>query len=640
MTYAPGDILLEKYRIEALLGQGAFGEVYRVTHTRLMVTRAVKVLRRDAPGLGSRDYAEIQERFLLESRLGARLNNPLPNPHLLQVFDCHVSEEVCLLEMDYAAGGSLAERLQIARQAGQPMQVKEAVQIAAEVAGGLAALHRHDIIHRDLKPSNILFDEKGHARLSDLGLAQAPGGPSLRSQFSEPRPHPGTPGYMSPEQENSGKTLKPPSDIYCLGLVLFEMLTGRNYTFLEPGTHAKSLRAEIPPALDELLGKLLAENPRERPWDGEKTASLLNELLKSPALSGQPAARPPEKVEPPVERSARLKVTEAETRLRKQAEEERQRERWQAEAEQLRKDRQAAELQQAKAAALRQAEARRAAEALKQNGSIELAPGLTLDFVRIPAGEFLMGSDPSKDRSAAAYEQPQHKIFLAEYWLGKYPVTNRQFEIFVKATGYKTRAEISGKSKKMDLKSQKWVDVRGMDWRHPGGPASNLEGKASHPVVNVSLEDAAAFCAWAGKLSAKPVRLPSEAEWEKGARGTDGRMYPWGDAAPDAQHCNFNLNLKDTTPVGKYSPKGDSPFGCADMAGNVWEWVSDWYDENYYRKSPANNPAGPPSGTYRVMRGGSWYFIASSQRCAGRGYGIPATGFDCFGFRCVLGLLP
>ena len=120
MPFAPGDLLLDQYHIEKTLGQGAFGEVYLVTHRVLGVARALKVLKRDVPGLGSREYSEAQERFQLEARLGARLNTPLAHPHLLQVFDCLLSEELSLLEMEYAAGGSLAARLQTARKPGRP----------------------------------------------------------------------------------------------------------------------------------------------------------------------------------------------------------------------------------------------------------------------------------------------------------------------------------------------------------------------------------------------------------------------------------------------------------------------------------------------------------------------------------------
>ena len=280
MPYQPSDILLDKYKIETLLGQGAFGDVYRVTHISLGVTRAIKVLRHDTPGVGSSTYNDAQQRFQLEAQLGARLNNPVPNPHLLQVYDFVSSEELIALEMEYAPGGSLSDRIQKSALKSEPIPVTEALQITAEVAQGLGALHMIDVIHRDLKPSNILFDGHYIARLGDLGLAQIPHGPSRRSQLSTPEPHPGTPGYMSPEQERSGAYLNSASDVYSLGLILFEMLTGRMYINQKPGTRPSKFRSDIPGLVDDLLAKMLAENPKERPWDGNEAAGLLREVLE------------------------------------------------------------------------------------------------------------------------------------------------------------------------------------------------------------------------------------------------------------------------------------------------------------------------------------------------------------------------
>lgn len=238
--------------------------------------------------------------------------------------------------------------------------------------------------------------------------------------------------------------------------------------------------------------------------------------------------------------------------------------------------------------------------------TLTLAPGTNLELVRIPGGEFWMGSDPEKDPQAKTDEQPQHQVFLDGYFIGKYPITVAQFAAFVKATDYKSNASL------------------------------DLKQKADHPAVEVAWKDAVAFCEWASEVTGRKVVLPSEAQWEKAARGSDGRIYPWGDEAPDANRCNFNNNVKATTPVGKYSPQGDSPYGCADMAGNVWEWCADWYAGDYYQKSPAANPPGPAKGERRVLRGGSFDFLASHVRCAYRGRNDPDLWNIYDGFRVVV----
>ena len=278
MPYKPGDILLDKYRIEELIGKGAFAQVYRATHLALNVTRAVKVLRRDTPGVGSTAYRDFSERFRLEAQLGARLNTPISHTNLLHIYDFQQVDDLLVLEMEYASGGSLAERIQKAKESNQSNPIDEAVRMGLDVAQGLAAIHKLDAVHRDLKPSNILFDSRGTAKVADLGLAQIPGGPSMRSKLSQAAPHPGTPGYMSPEQTNISTYLTPASDVYALGLVLFETLTGRMYRNVRPGTLARELRENTPNWLNGLLARMLVKNPEDRPWDGAEVSKLLREV--------------------------------------------------------------------------------------------------------------------------------------------------------------------------------------------------------------------------------------------------------------------------------------------------------------------------------------------------------------------------
>lgn len=275
MPYQPGDIILKKYRIEQLIGRGAFAEVYRAIHVDLNVQRALKILWRETPGVGSSLFDDYEQRFRLEVQLGARLNHP----NVIQVHDVERDGDDLILVMEYAPKGSLAERIQQSRDEGELFDIDEALKIALEIASGLGKLHSLDAVHRDLKPSNILFDAEGIAKVADFGLAQIPGGPSMRSQLSQPVRHPGTAGYMSPEQEHSTAFLSPASDIYALGVILFELLTGRHIKYVPKGTRASDLRLEVTGELDELVQRLLSQDVDQRPFDGNQAAQQLEHFL-------------------------------------------------------------------------------------------------------------------------------------------------------------------------------------------------------------------------------------------------------------------------------------------------------------------------------------------------------------------------
>jgi formylglycine-generating enzyme required for sulfatase activity len=217
----------------------------------------------------------------------------------------------------------------------------------------------------------------------------------------------------------------------------------------------------------------------------------------------------------------------------------------------------------------------------------------------VPAGEFMMGS-PTGDSD----EQPAHKVYVDAFSMDVYEVTVGQYAAFLQA-------------KAIDQPS---------DWKTMNQPAHQ-----KRPVANVDWADAVAYCKWAGK------RLPTEAEWEKAARGTDGRLYPWGNDPPTPLHANFGKtewnNHGVLTPVGTFEG-GKSPYGIYDMAGNVWEWVSDWYDYNYYKTSPSQNPTGPSMGGTKVIRGGAWNSNPRAMRSANRSLISPTDqGLD--GFRCA-----
>jgi formylglycine-generating enzyme required for sulfatase activity len=216
-------------------------------------------------------------------------------------------------------------------------------------------------------------------------------------------------------------------------------------------------------------------------------------------------------------------------------------------------------------------------------------PKTGIELIRIPAGDFLYGGENEKRR-------------LPEFWIGRTPVTHQQYQHFIDAKP-KYGVPHSG----FNQVSYNW------DRKKRTYPPD----KADHPVVYVSAEDAEAFCAWFG------FYLPSEEEWEKAARGTDGRTYPWGEEPPTADLCNFAGNAYDTTPVGRYSPQGDSPYGCVDMAGNVWEWTSSWYEEEDEEEEPK-----------QIIRGGAHRsFKPELLRCATRVKLKPGGRYIELGFR-------
>jgi formylglycine-generating enzyme required for sulfatase activity len=213
-----------------------------------------------------------------------------------------------------------------------------------------------------------------------------------------------------------------------------------------------------------------------------------------------------------------------------------------------------------------------------------------------------MGSD-ERDERAWDDEKPRHRVHLPGYYIARTPVTNAQYAFFVHETGHRIPKH----------------------WREGGV----LRVKRDHPVVYVSWHDAVAYCQWLAGMTGKPYRLPTEAQWEKAARGPDGQIYPWGDGAPTSELCNYYRGygyVGGTTPVGQYSPQGDSYYGCVDMAGNVWEWTSslwgaDWSKPDFgYPYDPHDGRENLEAGddVLRVVRGGSFFDSGGGVRCASR----------------------
>ena len=644
-----GDLIgqsLGRYHILEQLGEGGMATVYKAFDTRLEADVAVKVIRTEK--FTPEVLARALKRFEREAKALARLTHP----NIVKVSDYGEFDGSPYLVMPYLPGGNLKQLL---KERGRiPWQ--EAAKLLLPIAEALDYAHDQNVIHRDVKPSNILLTERGQPMLTDFGVAKV-----LEEEatidLTGTAMAVGTPEYMAPEQA-SAKTADQRADIYALGIVFYEMLTGRRpfeadtplgviiKQASEPLPRPRQFVPDLPERTEQILIKALAKKPENRYQHMGDLAAALEGLT---AVSEKPRPEPaPSKQEIParaVERDVIPPHPPARAMLK-----------WlpivglvlllglglALGSGLLNMGRKGLgplgglATDTATATPTRTPTPTYTPTPTPGIGSTWTRPADGMVMVYVPEGEFTMGSN-----NGDSDEQPVHTVYLDAYWIDQTEVTNAMFTLFVERTGYQTDAEGIGSSYVFD--GTNWNDVSGADWQHPQGPSSGLAGLNDHPVVHVSWNDAEAYCGWAG------VRLPSEAEWEKAARGIDGRTYPWGNQSLAGNLLNFadiNLNVdwadrnvddgyQFTAPVGSY-PAGASPYGALDMAGNVWEWVEDWYGETYYSQSPESNPTGPASGQYRVLRGGSWVSYGVDLRSAYRYWGGPDLRNYVIGFRCVL----
>lgn len=270
-----------------------------------------------------------------------------------------------------------------------------------------------------------------------------------------------------------------------------------------------------------------------------------------------------------------------------------------------------------------------------------------MEFIQIPKGRFIMGSREDNEL-AFGDEFPQHTLDISyDYWIGRFPVTHREFKAFVRSTSHITKAEKDGWCFVWNGQNEKWEKVEGATWIYPTGDKGSSVNLEDHPVVQVCWYDAVAFCAWLnetqgdGLPSGYHFSLPSEAEWEKAARGPDGREFPWGDDF-DPALCNFYDSGKaDTIVVGSHSPQSDSVYGAADMCGNIWDWtITLWGDDrdkaSYvypYEGQDGRENLSAGDVYYRVIRGGSFKNEIRAVRCACRDIDPPNYSLNNLGFR-------
>jgi len=639
MPLSPNTTILDgKYTIIRQLGKGAFAYVWLAEDHAVGQQVAIKELRRAE--LSQDEFTKLSHRFQREAKIGRALRHP----NLVEVYTVEQWDNDLLLVMEYVEGETLQERLD--REGSLPLEA--ALDVAMQLCDALDAVHTHPlgIVHRDIKPSNVLVTERGQAKLSpkltDFGVAQLAG--ETGRTFGSGRHHPGTPLYMAPEQESGFGYLAPAADIYAVGLIAGEMLLGRPMKpRLLRGDKWGEVLSEEPGWLVESLQKAAAEEWRARYRKAGELKAALEAGLRAEAEGRERAQR------------------EAEGRARREQEQEaREREEPQSPWRRIPVGARVAavflvvvlavvgiraliptgpratpiptaEVVETVVTAIVETSTRfpptdtpvpptptpipptntpvpptstpRPTATPVPPTSTPIPPTDLGAMVFVPAGEFIMGSPEGEGDDD---EDPQHTVYLDAFYIDKYEVTN---------AGYKGCVDDGV----CDPPSRNSSSTRDSYY---GNPEYD-----DYPVIYVSWYDAKAYCEWKG------MRLPTEAEWEKAARGTDGREYPWGNGAPDEAKLNYDKNVGDTTEVGSY-PGGASPYGAMDMAGNVWEWVADWHDAGYYSAAPERNPQGPDYGPYRVLRGSSWDYSRSWARCAVRRGVFPDLRSDNRGVRC------
>ncbi|GEM_PF-6974672 len=616
-------VIENRYEIIEQIGQGGFAVVLKAKDRKLG-DRTVAIKRLLRQHLQNDTAARIVDRFRRESAVIATLNHR----NIVTVYDCNNDEDGDYIVMEFIEGGSLRQRI----DSGRKIPLEDAVSIFRGICNGIAFAHRRNLIHRDLKPSNIMLFPDGSElvpKIVDFGLARQ----GEASDVSITGMVMGTPYYMSPEQQRDVKNVGSATDIYSLGKILYELLTGDFPDVVDPD------KLTAFPGVSDVIFRCLKLKPEERYQNAEEIMKDLDRTLGIAASDKKIPSEKFERIEPMESSEAGSGEDEAffdEIKGHVEALTSKNENSGLIIAE-YRKY-----LKRFPSGKHRNDIERAINELRKQNykgpvhGKSWKIPDTELQFSSINPGEFQMGSNPGimgigGEKGRKTNEGPIHKVRLTyKFWMGRYPVTIADYMRFMLSETKDPQIEWTSKNCPIE-KAGKGSDVDGGFWEDPAQPA-----------VEVSWPAAKAFTRWlteielnAGRIPSGGYvyRLPTEAEWEYSCRAGSSTRFYFGDDERDlANFAWFDGNSRRKThPVGTKSP---NEWGLFDMLGNVWEWCNDHYEG--YKTESCINPYGPKTGTVFVRRGGSWVNDVNHCRCAYRNYWEPSVSFKYLGFRIVL----
>jgi formylglycine-generating enzyme required for sulfatase activity len=538
------------------------GQVVLAKQVALGRTVAIKFLRLTQ----TVDKAEWAARFRREAELMAQVSHP----NIATIFDFGTADGRPYLVMEYIEGGDLRREM----VAHKPMPVGRALAVVRSVAKALECLHSQGILHRDLKPENVLMHDHDTPKIADFGVAVSD---STMGMLTGTDVSMGTVGYVAPEQLYRLK-VNELADQYALAAITYELLTG--YKPLGSFQPPSRLNGVLRPEVDAVLLKALSEDRDDRYPSIREFSDSLERAVSGARGRGRT-------------RFALLATI-------------------------------GVFLVALMIVAYRYwlHPGRSTVSNPDNPGSLAkskstIVPASThppdpvvnkqgMKLVLIPAGKFSMGS-PDTDPVARANEKPPHQVTISHpFYLGAYEVTVGQFRAFVEQTGYRTDAESDGKGgyiyndQRKSKDQQTIVSDPRLNWRHPGYPREQTDDE---PVVQVSWNDAMAFCRWLSGQEGVVYRLPTEAEWEYACRAGTSTLWSSGNSSTQLESYAWTPNSGSPTthPVGSKQP---NPFGVFDMHGNVWEWCLDYVGP--YQSAPEQDPLGPSAGVERVLRGGAW----------------------------------